>query len=196
MDRVTKQPGLWTVNWLTLVLGQRNFRTYTQPSPTHARTLTPSSHEELQIPKNHYGSFSDIPSGSYEATAVDLQHVLAREHERYGDNWASSGVLHEAASQLSRLIATLDSPREEAWLEKKIKAWAFDVVPPEFIELVRQEQPAALIILAYYLAFFQFLPDTWPYQGVASHDLGEIRRGSRPGIQGVSRGAGKGTTNG
>lgn len=37
--------------------------------------------------------------------------------------------------------------------------------------MIRQEKPRALVILAHYLVFLKYLPDTWLYQGVASHGI-------------------------
>lgn len=166
-DRITRQPGLWITNWLTLALGQRNFRT---PANSHQHPALSPSQDEMQPPANLYGSFADVPASG--AIATDTQRALSREEEN--DCAAHREVLHEAAVELGRLIAILEHPCEQLWLEKKIKAWAFDVVPTEFLELVRQARPQALIILAYYLAVFKLLPDTWTYQGVANHDIEEI----------------------
>ncbi|KFX85844.1 hypothetical protein V490_09375 [Pseudogymnoascus sp. VKM F-3557] len=164
-DRITKQPDLWTANWMTLALGQRNFHTPTSP-PQHS-TTTPNQ-DDMESPSNRYGSFTDIPAPG--TIVADIQRALYSK----GNDCAHLETLHKDAMELSRLIAVLEHPYEESWLEKKIKAWAFDVVSPEFVELVRQAQPLALIILAYYLALFRFLPDTWTYQGVATHDIDEI----------------------
>jgi hypothetical protein len=166
-DRLTRQPGLWVANWLTLALGQRNFR----PSATSEQHSVPSPRQDdMQSPGNLYGSFDDIPAPG--AIATDIQRALSRE-ENVND-WAQREALHKAATELGRLISILEHPYEESWFVKKIKAWAFDMVPPEFLELVRQQRPHALVILAFYLALFLFLPDTWTYQGVASHDIEEI----------------------
>lgn len=164
-DRITEQSGLWTANWLTLALGQRNFQTPASP-PQHS-TSTPSQ-DDIDSPSNRYGSFADIPGPG--TIVADIERALYSKR----NNCAHLESLHKDATELSRLIAVLEHPYEESWLEKKIKAWAFDVVSPEFVDLVRQAQPHALIILAYYLALFKFLPDTWTYQGVATHDIEEI----------------------
>jgi hypothetical protein len=166
-DRITRQSGLWMANWLTHVLGQRNFRT-SASSQQHS-TLS-SSQDGMQPPADLYGSFADLPAPG--AIATDIQRALSREENV--EDYAYRETLHKAATELCRLIAILGQPYEELWLEKKIKAWAFDVVPPEFLEPVRQARPQALVILAYYLILFKFLPDTWTFQGVASHDIEEI----------------------
>ena len=167
-DRITQQSGLWIANWLTLVLGQRNFR-ISATSLQHSITLSPGQ-SNTQFPGSLYGSFADLPTPV--ALATDIQRALSREDTDIG--WADREALHKAATELCRLIAVLGHPYEESWLEKKIKAWAFDVVPFEFFELARQARPQALVILAYYLALFKFLPDTWTYQGVAGHDIEQI----------------------
>ena len=173
-DRVTRQPGLWIANRLTLVLGQRNFRSSGFVFPTQSGDLSPGSRNDMQSPNSLYGSFTDLPDSVHGIIATDIQRALAQEEEKYNGTWTDGDVLHRAASELGRLIAVLEYPREDSWLEKKIKAWAFDIVPLEFVELVRQARPPALVILAYYIAFLPFLPDSWLYESVANHDLEEI----------------------
>ncbi len=179
-DRVTRQPGLWIANWLALVLGQRHFRSPEYDSPARLSDLLPGGLNEMQSQGSLYGSFADLPDSAQEAIAVDIERALAREEEKHGGQWAGGSVLRKAASKLGRLISLLEHPYEDAWLERKIKAWAFEVVPYEFGDLVRQAQPTALVVIGYYLALFQLLPDSWSYQGVASHDLEEIRNNLDP----------------
>ncbi|KIN00105.1 hypothetical protein OIDMADRAFT_29242 [Oidiodendron maius Zn] len=168
-DRVTRQPGLWAANWLTHVAGQRNFRT----SASHRQKSTLSyTQDGMESPSHLYKSFTDIPAPG--VIAIDIQRALSREE--HDNNWPHRTALYNAALELGRLITILEHPYDESWLEKKIKAWAFDVVPSEFVELVRQAQPHALVILAYYLALFKFLPDTWTYEGVANHDIEHIQK--------------------
>jgi hypothetical protein len=166
-DRITKQPGLWIINWLTLVMGQRNFRTLAT-SQQHSTLSTAQDHR--QFPSIIYGSFADIPAPG--VIPIDIHRILSQGDTE--NDWTPREALHSAAMELGRLIALLEHPCEDIWLETKIKAWAFDIVPFEFFELARQAQPQALVILAYYLTLFKFLPDTWIYQDVAIHDIEHI----------------------
>lgn len=181
-DRIAGQSGLWMANWMTLVLGQRNIRgnkppeddhlppphPFTALAPARGAEKKPSASTKLYA-SNLYGGFADIPGPGVAPT--DVQRALAC----LGDSdWAYRDTLHRAARDLGRLIATLEQPYEDPWLERQVKSWAFDMVPADFPELVRRAQPHALVIVAHYLVVFKLLPDLWTYQGVANHDLEEI----------------------
>ncbi len=84
-------------------------------------------------------------------------------------------TLREAATDVARLISILEHPHEQPWLEKMIKAWAFDAVPPEFLELVQKEMHEPWSFWTYYLVFLNFLPSRCgSTQDVASHDIDVI----------------------
>ena len=85
-------------------------------------------------------------------------------------------MLYNVAGELGRLIIISKHPHEQSWLEKKIKAWAFDIVPPGFLAMAREERPHALIILAHYLTLFKLLPDSWVYEGLVNHDFEVISK--------------------
>jgi hypothetical protein len=166
-DRLTSQTGLWTLGWLTLAIGQRNFR---MPSPFQKPSASLSKQDNMAFPSDVYGCFTDLPTPGI--IPVDIQRALSKVKDDI--NPEDDKVLRQAAEELGRLISILRHPYEELWLEKQIKAWAFDVIPAQFQVLIRQAHPPALIILAYYLVLFKFLPNTWTYQGVADHDVQEI----------------------
>ncbi|KAL7914178.1 hypothetical protein GGI35DRAFT_236996 [Trichoderma velutinum] len=155
VDRVTKHSGIWVTNWLALTVGQRNF---------------PSSQTDGRSTDSLYGSFGDISLPA--AVLPQIQDILPKEEPDC--DWRQRGTLYEVTESLGRLIAILEQPHEQLWLEKKIKAWAFDVVPREFLEMVQQGRHRALIILAYYLVLLNFLPATWIFQDAVSHDLAVI----------------------
>ncbi|KAL6818982.1 hypothetical protein V8C40DRAFT_252188 [Trichoderma camerunense] len=161
IDRVTKHSGIWVTNWLALAVGQRNF-------PSNGRLYGLSSSQTGS--RSLYGSFSDISLPA--AVLPQIQDILPKE-ESDGD-WGQRGTLYEVTASLGTLIAILGEPHEQLWLEKKIKAWAFDVVPSEFLEMVQRGNHRALVILAYYLVLLNLLPATWIYQDVASHDMAII----------------------
>ncbi|PKK51681.1 hypothetical protein CI102_3343 [Trichoderma harzianum] len=164
IDRVTKHSGIWVTNWLALAVGQRNF-------PSNGRLYGLSSSQAgSRSTGSLYGSFSDISLPA--AVLPQIQDILPKEESDC--NWGQRGTLYEVTASLGTLIAILGEPHEQLWLEKKIKAWAFDVVPSEFLEMVQRGNHRALIILAYYLVLLNLLPATWIYQDVASHDMGII----------------------
>ncbi|KAH8585395.1 hypothetical protein B0O99DRAFT_647092 [Bisporella sp. PMI_857] len=162
-DRVSGESGLWVANWLTLAFGQRNFRS---PKATSVATPVPSS-ETVPPRPSLYGSFDDVMAPAAIPTIV--LRALEEEQERIDD--ADRDVLCHVAGELGRLIGALKRPYEQSWLEKKIKAWAFDVVPPEFLMMAREGKFHAVVILAHYLILFKLLPDLWVYEGLANHDI-------------------------
>lgn len=160
-DRITNHSGLWVTNWLALAVGQRNF-----PLFHSADGLLPR-HEVIRSKDSLYGSFADI---SVPLVVLnDLQRVLPSNET--DENWPDRNALWEAAADIGALITILGLPHAQSWLETKIKAWAFDKMPLGFLDLVRNGKPRALVILAYYLVFLTFLPDTWLYKDAASHDI-------------------------
>ncbi|KAL6825578.1 hypothetical protein J3E69DRAFT_380747 [Trichoderma sp. SZMC 28015] len=161
IDRVTKHSGIWVTNWLALAVGQRNF-------PSNGRLYRLSSSQTGS--RSLYGSFSDISLPA--AVLPQIQDILPKEESDC--DWGQRGTLYEVTASLGTLIAILGEPHEQLWLEKKIKAWAFDVVPSEFLEMVQRGNHRALVILAYYLVLLNLLPATWIYQDVASHDMAII----------------------
>ncbi|KAH6652744.1 hypothetical protein BKA67DRAFT_592987 [Truncatella angustata] len=163
-DRVTQQPGLWVTNWMTLTLGQRNFR---------GPPWSSQDHHGQETYNCRTGRYSSSEGNSVaEIIPPNIHRALAREND--GDGPASKTVLHTAATELGRLIAIIQLPYKTSDLEKQVKAWSFDLVPLEFHRLVQQENPKALVILAHYLVIFKLLPDTWLYQDLTNHDIGEI----------------------
>ncbi|CVK91846.1 uncharacterized protein FPRN_09650 [Fusarium proliferatum] len=158
-DRVSQQSGLWLTNWLTLAHGRRNIQLQSSIAEGQARKLPGAS---------LYGSFIDVPGS--DRIASGILRAIQRDRSIHGDEMCLD-TLHRAATEVSRLITALECPRDQLWLAKQLKAWAFDVVEPRFLELVRQERPCALVILSHYLAEFSLLPRTWVYDGLVSHDM-------------------------
>lgn len=160
-DRLTKQPELWMANWLTLVLGQRNFRAHQGD-----QSLAPSPQEGLSASKTR---LRGADASTITAIPTDIQEALEKQDFDNQEGYRES--LYNIASELGGLIAITDLVDEQLWLERKIKAWAFDIVPPEFLDMVRRQTPAALVILAYYIVLFRLMPDTWIHQDLVSHDI-------------------------
>lgn len=165
-DRVTKYTGLWVSNWLALAIGQRNYTSYLG--------LSSSSYNQENGPFTGflYGSLDDI--AAHATLPPHIQDLLPTEESDC--DWTHRHILHKAAAHVWKLISVLEHPHEQAWLEKMIKAWAFDAVPAEFLEMTQRGSPRALLILAYYLLFLNLLPEIWIYEGVASHDIELIQK--------------------
>ncbi|CAG7986822.1 unnamed protein product [Penicillium salamii] len=161
-DRITNQSGLWISNWMALALGQRNFRAN--------RIVESSTPGDAISTAGLYGSFSDLDAAA--VIPIPIRCALEETHgvEETQDS-AYHSTLSTAAAELGRLISILKNPYETMFLEKKVKAWTFDVVQPEFLSFIQKGRPKALVVLAYYLALFKFVPKTWIYQGFPDHDI-------------------------
>lgn len=163
-DRITNQSGLWISSWMALALGQRNFRA----NRTNGSS-TPSENGSISTP-GLYGAFSDLDGPA--VIPYPVRYVLEEVREAEGAiDSAYYSTLSTAAAELGRLISILQYPYGSTFLEKQVKAWTFDVVQPEFLLFIQNKRPEALVVLAYYLAVFKFLPKTWIYQDFPDHDI-------------------------
>ncbi|KAH8680582.1 hypothetical protein BX600DRAFT_444736 [Xylariales sp. PMI_506] len=206
-DRVTKQSELWVVSWMTLAMGQRNFRGLGTLAPlgipmgrapggsgigtpiATPPTLQPFSSTSPALQQSGFGvrrglydsSSAADHQGEFRIPAI-VQHALRRpEGEREGDEGGhvsqkTRTTLFTAARELGRLMAIIESPYETVHLERKVKAWAFDMVPSDFLRLVQQRNFKALVILAHYLVLFKLLNNSWLYQDLAQHDVQVIQQ--------------------
>lgn len=165
-DRVTKYTGLWVANWLALAVGQRNYMSH------QALSSTPYSQGSSRLMGFLYASLDDVSVSA--ALPPRIQDILPKEESDC--DWTHRRILHKAATYVWKLVSILQHPHEQSWLEKMIKAWAFDAVPAEFLEMVQRGAPRALLILAYYLVFLNIIPEIWIYQDVASHDIELIQK--------------------
>ncbi|KAH8896106.1 hypothetical protein GQ53DRAFT_838396 [Thozetella sp. PMI_491] len=170
-DRFTKQPGLWIVNWMMLALGQRNFRPSGTWSGDSVDECVPRTFTYLPRSWLKYPATSAIPTA--------LQRALDKETTR--DNTQNyDSILREAAKELGGLFEILKSPYDEIELEKRIKAYAFDLMPPDLLRLIQERQPQALVIVAHYIIFFKFSRKDWMYQGLPDHDIEIIQAAIHP----------------
>jgi hypothetical protein len=165
-DRVSGEAGLWVVNWLALASGQRNFR-----SPKALSRGTPGLYHGNDLQESSLYRYSD---DALPLATIPPHIQTAIESER--DNMADidHNVLCKAAEEVGRLINTLKGHIDHSSLERKVKAWAFDVVPSRFLIMAREEKPLALIILAHFLVLFRLLPRSWVHEGLSDHDIKHI----------------------
>ncbi|KAI0601600.1 hypothetical protein F4775DRAFT_405116 [Biscogniauxia sp. FL1348] len=139
-SRLTKQPGLWITDWMTLATGQRNF------SSSQRYSGLSHSEDNIQSPENPEARAEDIP--------IDILRAISKVENDY--HCTDSSAVYAAAAELGRIITMLESAYERMALENRIKAWSFNIISPEFVEM--------------------FFPDMWIYQGLVSHDIEEIRQ--------------------
>lgn len=171
-DRVMKQSGLWVANWMALALGQRNF-----PGIRMRAGATPGQ-SVFSFTSNLYGVFDGESAAA--VMPVDVGRALEKGKSG-GDHPSHDSALFKAAAYLGKLIAIVKTTPEQSSLEKKLKGWFFDTMPPEFPKMVQQGRPEALIILAYYLVLFKLLPDRWIYQDLPCHDIEIVNETLDPG---------------
>jgi hypothetical protein len=165
-DRVLEYPGLWVTNWLALGRGTQSFQTSPETSAFRQR------HDSDKAPVLAAGHFDDLPVPA--TMPQDLERLLLI-HE--GDHdWIHRHVLFEAAAGIVNIIGSLALPIHKRWTEYKVMAWAFSLVSSEFVAMVRQGRPRALVILAYYLVLLNVMPRSWLFEGVASHDMAQLEK--------------------
>lgn len=85
-------------------------------------------------------------------------------------------TLTQAAMSIGKLIDSLALTHDQSWIDFKIRIWPFSLPTHQFVDFVRQGRPRALIVLAYFLVYLQFVQDMWLFEGVALHDVDEISK--------------------
>ncbi|KAM0326190.1 hypothetical protein ACHAQA_006787 [Verticillium albo-atrum] len=168
-DRITGHGGLWVANWLGMTMGPHIFV---------------SSAKATGVWDNPYGApaavyslghFEDHPAPA--AIPLDLEALLRlSDLEEGGGDDTHQAVLYEAAIGVGKLIGTLTMPEDQSWLQVKVKAWPLTIQTSLFLQLVRDENPRALIILGYFLVLLRYLPDVWLYEGTAIQDMCKLEK--------------------
>jgi hypothetical protein len=92
------------------------------------------------------------------------------------DDYIYQETLTQAAMSIGKLIGSVALPHDQSWIDFKIRTWPFSLPTHQFVDLVRQRRPRALIVLAYYLVHLHFIKDMWLFDGVAVHDMDEISK--------------------
>lgn len=165
-DRVMEYPGLWVTNWLTLGTGTKLFL------PSSGNFPFWKNHDKNKAAVHTAGHFDDLPAPVL--MPIELRRLLLITRD--DDDWTHRNALFEAATGISNIIGSLTLPSHKPWIEYKIITWAFGVVSDHFINMVRQERPRALVILAYYLIFFNYLPSVWLFDRTATHDMSKLAK--------------------
>lgn len=165
-DRLLGYPGLWSTNMLSVARGPRIFsQTFNVPPPIPKVPFLRHSSLPVSI------DFDDLETPA--AIPVELEKALFMQD--VDDNYIYQETLIQAAMSIGKLISSLALPHDQSWIDFKIRTWPFRL-PTQFVDLVRQRRPRALIVLAYYLVHLQFIKDMWLFDGVAVHDMDEISK--------------------
>lgn len=161
-DRVLQQPQLWIVNWLRLTRGSQSL--VSQMKRLSQKTAIGTISRAQVV-----GDFVDYPTPA--GIPVGLQVALSRMKGL--SDGPTNQVLLQAASCTGKLFGALTLPDATARIDFKARSWPF-LLPPEFTDLITQNHPCALLIIAYYLPFLQFLSDGWLFEGIATQEMRKI----------------------
>lgn len=165
-DRVLDYQGLWVSNWLALGRGTQSFQTSPETSGIRRR------HDSGKAPFLAAGHFDDVPVPA--TMPQDLGRLLLIDEDDH--DWSHRHTLFESAAGIANIIGSFSLPFHQRWTEFKVFAWAFSLVSSEFLAMVRQGRPRALVILAYYLVLLELLPRSWLFEGVAIHDMAQLEK--------------------
>ncbi|KAH7015901.1 fungal Zn binuclear cluster domain-containing protein [Ilyonectria destructans] len=168
-DRVMGYSGIWLTNSLALTIGSRTF----MPHGTGDQADTHADDMQLGDPTCSFGNFQTLSS-----IPLSLQMALQINEEE--DDWAYYDDLYLAASGIGKLFDSLHRPHTRLSIAFELKSWPFFYVSEGFVQLARQEQPRALIIMAYYLVFLQYFPAVWLYEDVVRKDMEKIAESLGP----------------
>lgn len=101
-----------------------------------------------------------------------LQHMLDSVED--GDEDASyRDILLQSIVGLGELYGRVAQNGLNATMAIDIMLWPY-AIPSHFIELVKEQRPRALVILAHFIVLFEFLPQLWWVSGVARHEVETI----------------------
>ncbi|KAH8884257.1 hypothetical protein GQ53DRAFT_401697 [Thozetella sp. PMI_491] len=177
VDRLLDRPGLWSTNAMAMAMGPCLFVNLVNtpigtPSPYGSPYSSPYEASQLH-PVNPMGLVDAGPVAP-SLSPPDLEFLVQMCETENG--WEYRDDILHAATGIGSLFGALASPTHECWVPSKTRLWPFQFVTPNFAQLAQREHPKALIILGYYLAFLNFLPGGWVYEGVAKGDMEKIDR--------------------
>ncbi|KAH8885760.1 hypothetical protein GQ53DRAFT_785441 [Thozetella sp. PMI_491] len=165
-DRTLNYPGLWVSNWIAMAAGPRVLT-----ESRHTPPPSPTQEPVRPVPVHAAGLEPDRLTPA--VMPIDLDKILDIPED--DEDWRHRAVLREAAGGIAELFGALClEPGGGLTVEFKVRAWPFSLTSSYFLDLVRQERPRALIILAYFIAFVSYLPDTWMYAGAAVRDMDKL----------------------
>lgn len=93
--------------------------------------------------------------------------------DRHDPEYSHDRTYYEALKYLGSLYAGLLKDGFGAMMNLRIITW-FTLVPRDFIDLVRQRRPRALVILAYYSVFVKTVRDIWWVGGIGDRGIRDI----------------------
>lgn len=100
-----------------------------------------------------------------------LQNLLD-SIDQDADNAAYHDVIHQSLLGVGKLYGGLGLHRGELSYHVKVLRWPYDI-PEDFTGYAKEQRPHALILLAHYVLFFEFL-EFWWASGVAKKEVETI----------------------
>ncbi|KAK1658015.1 hypothetical protein BDP55DRAFT_622606 [Colletotrichum godetiae] len=187
-DRFFGHEGIWLTNYLALSIGPRTIL------PWRGTALGAFS-SARQGRGNERMSNKD--SDFYHPCPVSVVPDLELVHLGVGENdedWDCIDDLRRAIKGMGRLFGALFCPKCDAsscvsnvvdlpCIVSKVRTWPFAFVTSGFVDMARRGRPRALVVMAYYLAFFPWLPQTWLYQDIAPIDMDKLADAVGPSWQ-------------
>ena len=172
VDRLSDHSGIWLIDWMALPTGPRLFI-----NPRSASADATPVYETP--PLFDSGGFSPVDPVSPLLVPLHLQAVLPVSEEDV--DWPHRTDLVQAVTGVGKLFGALASPSLQLLIPSKVRSWPAQFVTTNFVHLAKQHHPKALVVVAYVLAFFNFLPRVWIFEGVARGDMARLERLIEPG---------------
>ncbi|OBR07754.1 Fungal Zn binuclear cluster domain-containing protein [Colletotrichum higginsianum IMI 349063] len=169
-DRLSGYEGIWLTNWLALTIGPRAIL-------PRRGMLAPSKGGEE---RTRTGWDVALDHQCPVAVPLDLEKVL--DMTENDEDWCYLKDLRRAVLGIGKLFGALACPvcsglaysPSPPCVAFKVRAWPYVFVSSGFVDMARQERARALVVMGYYLAFFQWLPQSWVYEDVGPKDLTKI----------------------
>ncbi|KAL0768657.1 hypothetical protein CaCOL14_009632 [Colletotrichum acutatum] len=158
-DKFSGDKGIWLTNYLALSRGPRTIL------PWRRTTLSvPSSAGRGRGDKRTSDKDADFSHACPVTVVPDLELVQMGIYEN-DEDWGHIDNLRRAVKGIKRLFGALFCPEcdvlyrvsddaRQPCIAYKVRTWPFAFVMFGFVDMARKERSRALVVMAYYLAFF------------------------------------------
>ncbi|GAW11886.1 hypothetical protein ANO14919_012390 [Xylariales sp. No.14919] len=164
-DRLLGSPGLWVARWLALKSGPRIFMSVHASATGEAA----NQHDSVALTARQH------PAGPSTPMAVFPDLLKALSVDVGLEDPDSEAALTQAAACIGKFAGLLTLPLSTSQIGSQVRRWSLALESKRYLDLLRASNPRALIILAYYLVFMQYLPCVWLFKDAAFHDMELIR---------------------
>ncbi|KAI1113241.1 hypothetical protein F5Y14DRAFT_441951 [Nemania sp. NC0429] len=115
-----------------------------------------------------------LDKGSETIFAAELVHLSSRIRDTTTDLSVSIPCI-EALDYLRNLLSVRDVPQSRSFRYINVFRWAV-IVPPDFVRLIEQRRPEALIIITYYGVLIHNARDFWVFGDAGAFIIRSITR--------------------